>query len=99
MATEHAQYQVWACSVAVFSLLVLCMRPTENTDLLSMLSSGKVARSMQNHNTLNFSSLEASVDPALCVCDQVEMRENAPLFKEGYVLKKNIMDGPHRKSV
>ena len=27
------------------------------------------------------------------------MSENAPLFKEGYVLKKNVMDGPHKKGV
>jgi hypothetical protein len=25
------------------------------------------------------------------------LSENAPLFKEGYVLRKNIMDGPHKK--
>ncbi len=25
------------------------------------------------------------------------MRESTPLFKEGYVLKKNVMEGPHKK--
>lgn len=25
------------------------------------------------------------------------MSENVPLFKEGYVLKKNIMEAPHKK--
>lgn len=28
---------------------------------------------------------------------QVELPESAPLFKEGYIRKKNIMDAPHKK--
>ena len=28
---------------------------------------------------------------------EVELPGSAPLFKEGEVLRKNIMDGPHRK--
>lgn len=28
---------------------------------------------------------------------EVELAENAPLFKEGFVLRKNIMEGPHKK--
>ena len=28
---------------------------------------------------------------------EVELPGNAPLFKEGYVQRKNIMDGPHKK--
>ena len=28
---------------------------------------------------------------------QVEMPESAELFKEGYILKKNIMEAPHKK--
>ena len=27
------------------------------------------------------------------------MFENTTLFKEGYILKKNIMEGPHKKGV
>ena len=28
---------------------------------------------------------------------EVELPENAPLFKEGFVLRKNVMEGPHKK--
>ena len=28
---------------------------------------------------------------------EVELPGNAPLFKEGFVLRKNIMEGPHKK--
>ena len=28
---------------------------------------------------------------------QVEMPGSAPLFKEGFVMRKNIMEGPHKK--
>ena len=28
---------------------------------------------------------------------QVEMPGSAPLYKEGFVLRKNIMEGPHKK--
>jgi len=28
---------------------------------------------------------------------EVEMPGNAPLFKEGFVMRKNIMEGPHKK--
>jgi PH/SEC7 domain-containing protein len=28
---------------------------------------------------------------------EVELPESAPLFKEGFLLRKNIMDGPHKK--
>ncbi len=28
---------------------------------------------------------------------EVELSDNAPLLKEGFVLRKNIMDGPHKK--
>ncbi len=30
---------------------------------------------------------------------EVELSENAPLFKEGFVLRKNIMEAPHKKGV
>ena len=30
---------------------------------------------------------------------QVEMPGNAPLFKEGFVMRKNIMEGPHKKGM
>ena len=33
------------------------------------------------------------------VPQQVEMPGNATLFKEGFVMKKNIMDGPHKKGL
>ena len=33
---------------------------------------------------------------SLCVY-QVEMPGSAPLYKEGFVLRKNIMEGPHKK--
>ncbi len=28
---------------------------------------------------------------------EVELSDNAPLLKEGFVLRKNIMDAPHKK--
>lgn len=28
---------------------------------------------------------------------EVELSDNAPLLKEGFVLRKNIMEGPHKK--
>lgn len=39
------------------------------------------------------------VTDVMCLCLKVEMCENTTLFKEGYVLKKNIMEGPHKKGM
>ena len=58
------------------------------------------------HVTIPGTFVEVSTPPPLCmyVCMlyllfllQVQLSEAAPVFKEGFVMRKNILDGPHKK--
>lgn len=35
----------------------------------------------------------------VCVCVQAALPGSAPVFKEGFVMRKNIMEAPHKKGV